>query len=529
MTAPQWNVGDRIENRWEIHKILRGGMGVVYIVFDHELRQPFAMKTYQDEVFARSPGVAEGFRREALTWVNLDVHANITQAYGVETIAGKPFLILELIGGGDLGAWIGTPRLVGNLPQVLRFAIQLCDGMVHAGSKGMRAHRDLKPQNCLIAEDGTLKITDFGLAKVLDEIGPAETRQEMRSAEAGSFSRTGTAAGTPLYMAPEQFDDAKHVDARADVYATGIMLYEMVTGRRPFVAPTWQEVKRLHKTQAPPRLDGGDPNLEGITLRCLSKDPGQRFDGFVELRGALAHAYRGVTGKDPPRPVDGAQLDAVRWGLKGVNLSRLGRIPESLLCLDRALEINPGLAQLWVNKGTILAATGQYEEAILSCDRGLSIDPKSEHAWFSKGCALMGMGKNELALQCCDRALAIDPEYEGAHHLRAKICARLDRIPDAIASYELAVRLNSRDPQMWFELGALLPSVERFEDALLCFQATLELDPAHVQALYFQGMGFAVLGQMDQALASMQAAAKLGHPDAPQAIRQFKETLNSPE
>jgi len=255
--ANEWLDGSR--KRWEIYKVLGGGMGIVYVVYDHEFREPFAAKTFQDELFKRNPMVAERFTQEALAWTRLDRHENIAQARWVENIQGKPFLFLEYVSGGDLSDWIGTPRLSEDLPQVLRFAIQLCDGMSHALSKGIQAHRDIKPANCLITEDHTLKVTDFGLAKVFDEARPLDgAGREVEAANVPALSigatHTGTGAGTPPYMAPEQFDDAKHVDVRADVYSFGVMLYEMLAGRLPFQGRTWQELERLHKTQPPPHL-----------------------------------------------------------------------------------------------------------------------------------------------------------------------------------------------------------------------------------------------------------------------------------
>src|SRR6266581_580367 len=166
--AAAWQIGYKIKNRWEINKILRGGMGIVYIVQDHELGQTMAAKTFQKEVFARNPQIAHRFEQEARAWINLDLHQNVTCALFAEIIEGQPFLFLEYVSGGDMSSWIGTPRLTEDLPQVLRFAIQFCDGMNHVLSKGIKAHRDIKPQNCLITEDRTLKVTDFGLAKVFD-------------------------------------------------------------------------------------------------------------------------------------------------------------------------------------------------------------------------------------------------------------------------------------------------------------------------------------------------------------------------
>ncbi len=106
--AAEWQIGERIEKRWEIYKILRGGMGIVYVVYDHEWREPFAVKTFQDEVFARNPGIADRFTLEARTWVNLDSHQNVVQARLVQQIRGRPFLFLEYVSGGDLSGWVGT-------------------------------------------------------------------------------------------------------------------------------------------------------------------------------------------------------------------------------------------------------------------------------------------------------------------------------------------------------------------------------------------------------------------------------------
>src|SRR6185295_12635979 len=187
-------------------------MGIVYVVYDHEWREALAAKTFQDEIFARSPAIAHRFTQEALIWINLDVHQNIAHARFVHTIEGKPYLFLEYVSGGDLGDWIGTPRLTEDLPQVLRFAIHFCDGMTHALAKGIQAHRDIKPQNCLITQDGTLKVTDFGLAKVFNDVSLSDIESlDIESLSLG-LTRTGMAAGTPTHMAPEQFGDAKRVD-----------------------------------------------------------------------------------------------------------------------------------------------------------------------------------------------------------------------------------------------------------------------------------------------------------------------------
>ena len=137
-------------------------MGILYVVYDHKLHEVFAAKSFQDEIFTRAPAIANLFTQEAHAWINLDVHQNVTQACIVEKFEGKPYLLLEYVSGGDLSSWIGTRRLTENWPQILRFAIQFCDGMIHSISRGIKAHRDIKPQNCLISHDRILKVTDSG-------------------------------------------------------------------------------------------------------------------------------------------------------------------------------------------------------------------------------------------------------------------------------------------------------------------------------------------------------------------------------
>ena len=143
-------VGEWIANRFEVFDIHTGGMGVVYVVYDHHGEsghRVLALKTLRDE-FLHDPRQVERFVRECHTWIKLERHPHIVQAYTVQDIDGKPHAVVELVTGGDLRRWIGTSRL--DLPQALRFGIQFCLGMEHAVHKGLHCHRDIKPENLLI-------------------------------------------------------------------------------------------------------------------------------------------------------------------------------------------------------------------------------------------------------------------------------------------------------------------------------------------------------------------------------------------
>jgi tetratricopeptide (TPR) repeat protein len=507
MTAPQWNVGDRMENRWEIHKILRGGMGIVYVVYDHEWHEVFAVKTFQDEVFARTPGTADRFAIEARSWVNLDVHQNVVQARFVQNIRGKPLLFLEYVSGGDLGAWIGTPRLTNDLPQALRFAIQFCDGMSHALSKGIQAHRDIKPQNCLVTQDNILKVTDFGLAKVFDET-PADPAFAVISAggPAIHLSVSGKAAGTCTHMAPEQFDDAKHVDVRADIYAFGVTLFQMVRGKLPFVGGTWDEFAQLHRTSPPPPLASGQSSLDSIVRKCLAKPAAERYAGFETLRAELASVYETTTGQSAPETAIGRQLNATELSNKAVALDSLGRYEDALACCDRALVIDPRHAAAWLNKGNAIGHMGRSEEAIACFDRVLEIDPRDAGAWHNKGFSLDRLGCSEEALACYDRAVDIDPQYAEAWSSRGATLWSLGRSEEALACYDRALDIAPRHSSAWSNKGNALASLGRSGEALASYDRALDFDARHVDAWRNKGILLHSLQRPEEALACYDRA-----------------------
>jgi len=491
-------------------------MGIVYVVYDHEWREAFAAKTYMDEVFALNPVLADRFRREALIWVNLDLHQNVTQARFVETIGGKPFLFLEYVSGGDLSRWIGTPRLTEDLPQVLRFAIQFCDGMNHALSKGIKAHRDIKPQNCLITEDATLKVTDFGLAKVFDDARMEEGKgvkiDEGERAQGRlqlGLTCTGVAAGTAPYMAPEQFDDAKHVDVRADIYSFGAMLFEMVSGRLPFYGQTWEEYKFLHKNQKPPSLGIGNPALEGLIQKCLAKDREARFADFGELRERLAELYTELTGEAAPQPVTGEKLTAVDWNNKGGSLANLGRRAEALECFKRALEINPHLAGAWNNQGNALADLGRPAEALECYQRALEINPHYAEAWYNQGNVLERLGRPAEALECYRRSLEINAHLAAAWYNQGNALAKLGRPAEAVECYRRSLEISPHDAEAWNNQGNALADLGRRAEALECYQRALEINPHYASAWNNRGSALADLGRPAEALECFKRALEI--------------------
>jgi serine/threonine protein kinase len=275
-----WQINEKIENRYEIYDIKQGGFGIVYICYDHEFKEPVAVKTFQSK-FLSSQKSKDEFREEALTWTRLDKHKNIVRAYYVKNIEIQPYIFLEYVAGGNLDKWLYTRQL--DLPLALNFALQFCTGMDYAYQKMGLIHRDIKPGNILLTQDKTVKITDFGLAKTL------EVKPEQVPVPADlSYDQT-SAAGTLPYMAPEQFT-GQTIDTRADIYSFGIVLYLMITGSYPYPKqPSWLE---MHLKEDPLPIRQTIPaELTVLIYKCLQKNPDERYQNFRELRQYLSKIY----------------------------------------------------------------------------------------------------------------------------------------------------------------------------------------------------------------------------------------------
>ncbi|MBX9625446.1 MAG: protein kinase, partial [Gemmataceae bacterium] len=257
----------------------RGGMGVVYKARHVRLHRVVALKMVLAGAHAGAERLARFFT-EAEAVAQL-AHPGIVQIYEVGEHDGLPYFSLEFVDGGSLSQRLGGKPLTAK--EAAGMVRLLAEAMASAHAKGV-VHRDLKPANILLTVDGQPKITDFGLAKRLESDA--------------SQTRSGTLMGTPNYMAPEQArGDTHSVGPSADVWALGVILYECLTGRTPFVGTSIINTLRQvqgHEPVPPSRLEPGTPaDLETICLKCLQKEPAKRYDGARELADDLARFQAG--------------------------------------------------------------------------------------------------------------------------------------------------------------------------------------------------------------------------------------------
>ena len=248
-----------------------GGMGEVYRARDMRIGREVALKVLPREVQEDADSLHR-FRDEARTVGTLN-HPNIVTLYEVGEHAGAPYLVTELLAGQTLKARLGRGAL--PRPVAVRIAREVALGLAAAHAKGI-VHRDLKPANLFLTEDGRVKLLDFGIAQ---QVGPRSP-----GAVDSTETASGAVLGTVAYMAPEQIR-GERVDSRADVFALGLILYEMLAGRRPFEGRSELDLAAAILRDEPPSLP--DPVLDGLVRRCLAKAPGDRFQSAQDLAYAL--------------------------------------------------------------------------------------------------------------------------------------------------------------------------------------------------------------------------------------------------
>lgn len=282
-------IGQTLGHYRILEEVGSGGMGVVYRARDDQLERDVALKVLPSGTLS-DDGSRRQFRKEALALAKLS-HPNIETVYEFDTQDGIDFLVMEYLPGKTL-----ADRLVsGALPEkeVIALGMQIAAAMDEAHTRGI-VHRDLKPRNIAITERGQAKVLDFGLAKLLPQVN------ELTS---DTLSDTQAGAGTLPYMPPEQLQ-GEPVDARADIYTIGAVLYEMATDIRAFPDELPSRVidAILHHPPVPPRALNSriSPELERIILKCLDKDPGRRFQSAKELLVDLQRLSTPATEHDPP-------------------------------------------------------------------------------------------------------------------------------------------------------------------------------------------------------------------------------------
>ena len=523
--------GKVIEGLYLVKNITKGGMGIIYFVEHLKWGIKLVVKSPLKEFLSGEN--KNRFIREAETWVDLGKHPGIATAFYVREIDGIPGIFIEYADGGSLTSWMKQKNR--DLPEILDIAIQFCDGISYAHSRGL-VHRDIKPDNVLLMKDGTVKITDFGLVKSKkklkipleeggrpDEIAPEEWK-----------TMTGRGAmGTPPYMPPEQWTEAEKVDKRADIYSFGVMLYEMVCRRRPFIQdpanahPPLIAYQIMHRFNPPPAPENFCKNLpedfKKLMLQCLEKKAEDRPENFEEILDRLLILYREITGKDYEReePKEG-ELKAEDLNNRALSYMDLGRKKDAVKCLKEAIKLDP--LSIPANINFILISLEEekidYENLLKRFKSVREGNNKNPYPYYYEAIFELEYGNPKRSLSLISKALELDNSVSPFWNIKGVILSSLKNYNDALSAFSMAIKIEKnpdyiknyaaslymagkytrsynefskllndypKDNELKIDFAICLTSKERHEKSIEIFEKTLKTCPDSIRVNLLYG------------------------------------------
>lgn len=537
----------------------QGGMGRVYRAFDPRLERTIALKVIVVPTANASTPAADSARltsevtsrllREARAVASLS-HPNVVGIYDVGESEGRLYLAMEYVVGSTLRSLVGTTDL--PLPRRLRWLVDIARALHAAHTVGL-VHRDVKPENVMVREDGVVKVLDFGIAR--RTVSPATDNQEAIDTVTGQ----GVIAGTPVYMAPEQIKGAE-VDARCDQFAWGVMAYELIAGARPW-ADTGDLLALVAKvlTDEPPPLRARHPDVPGAVeetvLRALAKDPKARFASMADVADALEPFASQSTGggervRIAPRRDDPTAFAATTRVPTSVSIAPI--VPKDAT----AASARSSKARIWsllvpialtgaLAGGVILARRAHPTPIPPGAPRPLSTVPEAESA-FKEARSLLHDGVDSKGRAAMAKAVELDPTFAAAHleiaiqtqqedpsaaqaafqsafEHREMLLPRDAALLDASEPYirakpdldEWETRMTSvvfqfpRDPALQLFLGRARERQGDDEGAKTAYEAAVRLDPSYVPAIAALAGAERNLGHVTEALAATERCTKL--------------------
>ncbi len=529
--------GDLLGGRFRIVRFLgAGGMGEVYEAADEELGGTVAVKTIRADRLERSTDFLDRFREEAKLARRV-THPNICRIFDVGRDADRIFFTMEFVDGETLAGLLrrcGRVTIEAALPLVR----QMAAGLEALHQQGI-VHRDFKTSNVLIAESSTgvqrAVITDFGLAR---------PQEETMTLDAQGIPHI---MGTPDYMAPEQLT-GKSVTTATDVYAFGLVMYEMVAGRRPYPGGRALEnaVQRLGEAPPPPsnHAEGIPRRWDRVILRCLERDPAARPSSASEVialltgegelparrrvwipaaaalavlgAGIAVWSSAGRTGKPPNTGAGGAHATYLRAQDALDHYYRPHGLEDAVRLFDETVRQDPGFALAYA--GLARANFQQYwqmrdtkyiEPARANAEKALSLDSKLASVHVTLGRLYTETGKNDLAAQELNEALRLDPRDAEAYYARATLYDKQGRTADVEPAYQEAIDLAPGDWRFPDNLADYYLRTGNFDKALEWSTKAVGLTPDNPRALNNLGRAYWRVGRLGEARAAYEKANQI--------------------
>lgn len=504
----------------------QGGMGIVYRAKDTVLERTVALK-FLPPMFARDEDAKKRFVHEAKAVSALD-HPNVAVVHEIGSGEdGEMFIVMAFYEGQTLEDVIADGPV--GLEDAVDYVLAAAKGLSAAHAKGI-IHRDIKPGNIMVTESGLLKILDFGLAKVSDV----------------TMTMGAMSLGTLAYMSPEQAQGMP-VDHRTDLWALGVVFYEILAGKRPFDGPydaaiLYAAANEAHTTVKAWRSDAPD-HLVAIVDKLLQKKPDLRYqsadDLIADLKAATAPmpsvmqavsvvqpAAEEGTGEPAPAPVAASPASAS----SGMSMQRaIMLVIVAVVVIGTLVTLwfsGPGAAdpagsgtmggltaQEYVDEGVAKLNAGQYSLALVDFERAISVDSTYVPAWNSMSGVLLQLGDVAAAIRAARKAISLNPQSAGSWYNLGLASAEQGNVPDAIDALTTAVQLNSGFAQAYSAWADILIEDGRPDEALTVLESGLEATPvtSGLRFILFKNQGKAhlALGNAAEAINFLESSYRL--------------------
>jgi serine/threonine protein kinase len=481
--------GTVLDGRYEIVSLIGlGGMGSVYKAKHTVLETTFAIKLLHPQ--SLTADVLTRFKQEAKA-ISLVQHRNIVAVhdYGVAP-EGVPYLVMEFLEGPSLADVIKKEGAL-NEERFLHVFGQVCDGLAHAHNKGL-IHRDLKPENIiLVTRDHQIdiaKLVDFGVAKFM----PIDGTQSAR------LTRTGEVVGSPLYMSPEQCI-GKELDVRSDIYSLGCVMHIALTGSETFHGESALQVmhQHVHDSAAISPEVKANERLKQVILKCLRKDPAERYQSALELKQALEAAKSGGLLRAPSK-----FLPAL------MNKKYLQPIVQSAIATTVVTSV-----------AIAIRVTGQHVQnvAVNTIAQSMPASPPpslSPVKFFEQGVRLKEQGKYSEAIGCFNRALDISPRYPEALKARAESYYRLTDYSNAIEDYSQLLAAQPDSAPLHLARAEAYQHTNESLKAVTDAQIAAELDPNNPRPLFTLAEANSTAGNHREAIQVLTHIARMTPSDS---------------
>jgi tetratricopeptide (TPR) repeat protein len=513
-------IGRQIGNYRVTSALNSGAFGRVYkgehIILTHRI---VAIKVLHMN-YLGSAEERENFLQEA-QFLEILKHPHILPIYDVGIDEENfPYLVAEFAEKGSLRDLLHHYRQLRHLmplEECLRIISEVGEALEYVHEENV-VHRDLKPENILFNAKNEALIADFGIAVFLET----------------TKTKYANATGSPLYMAPEQFEGL--ASRRSDQYALACITYELMTGHPVFNATHPLALGMKHQNEIPQPPTHLNPNIplhiEKAILKALSKRREDRYDTIADFIHALNTVPAGPVHKSKEQWLEegyllfnarrydealvafarAAKLDASfadAYEGRGTTLYYLGQMDEALQAYDHAIRLNPSYASAFSGKGNVLFENKYYAEALKSYEHATNLDPNLVDAYVGQGNALYYLGDYKEAIAAYDKAIKLDPSSGAAYSGKGWVLWHARHYQEALAAFEHAYRLEPDNVSTLIGRGRALYSLGRFADALLCFERAILLDPDNVQAYEYKADSLYFLQRYEEALEVYEAAIEL--------------------